>query len=49
MGKQIFIGYFIITLLVSVYQYEFGKKSYMGYMFNLGRSVMWPVLLIEAL
>ena len=49
MGKQIFAVYIVIALLTSFYQVEYGPKAYRGYAFNLGRSVMWPVLLIEAL
>jgi Na+/pantothenate symporter len=49
MGKYIFIGYLVIMFGVSIYKYEYGDKGYLGYAYNLGGSLFWPILLIEKL
>jgi hypothetical protein len=48
MGK-FFALYIIIALGTSFYQEKYGPDAGQSYAFNLGRSLMWPALLIEAL
>ena len=43
---SIYLG---IALLFAIYESFWGPESYKGFFFNLGKSLIWPVILIPGL
>lgn len=39
--------YFGITFICSIFYWLFGEHSYRGYFYNLGQSIVWPVILFK--
>ena len=49
MKKRFGTGYLIIGLLVAIYESLWGATHYKSFAYNLGRGLVWPVVMIPAL
>ena len=47
--KKIFLAYFSIAFLFSIYGWLFGAFKYRGFFYNLGKGIVWPVTIFPAL
>jgi hypothetical protein len=47
--QKFFSSYFAIGLVVALYQWMAGPMHYRGFFYNLGRGIVWPVILFPVL
>lgn len=48
--KQLLIsGYAVIAVLFALYGMTFGAEAYKGFAWNLGKAVVWPVVIFPSL
>lgn len=47
--QKIINAYLVAWLLFALYGWLFGPNSYRGFMYNLGRGLLWPVMIFPEL
>ncbi len=43
--QKLFAGYFVIGLLFAIYESQWGSGEYKSFAFNLGKGIVWPVVM----
>ena len=46
--QKVITIYLVVGLLFGLYQWLWGEMAYKGLMYNMGRGVVWPVLMFPA-
>jgi hypothetical protein len=49
MGRIVFGVYVALIFVFAIYGNWWGDYAYKGFMYNLGRSLIWPAILIPGL
>lgn len=48
MKQGLITGYFSIAFIISIFMWLFGEMGYRGYMYNLGKAIVWPVSIFNS-